>query len=282
MSVDFTAVTAYFDRTPCLDAYTSVTAFMGQLGLYDDSKRDSETIQRRVLSTAAGAAVPARRAVLAGGQVYMLGRGIPDEFMGSTSRVGHIAHQAEGLASIQSLSQACLSTGGLSAYAARSWIKDSAFSQQSSVLEPRYHVHFCDTEAVAENMVVTLGSAMHIVRAVNHGAAGMLVTTCDELRGAVRETASITVGTYSAATETVTGVAVGAPVLRLRWQSLFSYGGGHAPPFEAGDIQVVVAKSSLTMASGATLVLSDGTWRVVSVATLDDVWLCRANRHGRG
>lgn len=280
--MDFTAAAAYFDRTPCLDAYTGTQAFMGQLGLYDDSKRDSETIQRRVISTAAGAVVPARRAVLAGGQVYLLGRGIPDEFMGSTSRVGRIAHQADGLATVQTLGQACLATVGFSAYAARSWTKDSAFSQQSSVLEPRYHVHFCDTEPVVENQIVTLGGAMHLVRAVNHGAAGMLVTTCDELRGVVRETASITVGTYSAATETVVGAAVSAPVLRLRWQSLFAYGGGHAPAFEAGDIQVVVAKSSLTMAAGATLVLSDGTWRVVSVATLDDVWLCRANRHGRG
>lgn len=280
--MDFRAVTAYFDQMACTDAYTGVGAFMGQLGLYDDSKRDSETVQRRVISTAAGAAVPARRAVLAGGQVYMLGRGIPDEFMGSTSRVGHIAHQADGLATVQTLSQACLATAGFSAYAARSWTKDMAFSQQSSVLEPRYHIHFCDTEPVVENRIVTLGGTLHIVRAVNHGTAGMLVTTCDELRGTTPEAANITIGTYSAATETVTGSVVSTNVLRLRWQGLFAYGGGHAPSFEAGDIQVVVAKSVATIAPGATLALTDGTWKVVSAATLDDVWLCRANRHGRG
>ena len=280
--MDFNAVTAYFDRMQCLNAYTGAPAFMGQLGLYDDSKRDSETVQRRVISAAAGVAVPARRAVRAEGQVYMLGRGIPDSFLGSTSRVSYIAHQADGLATVQTLSQACLGVTGLAAYAARSWVKDSAFTQQSSVLETRYHIHFCDTEPVVENQIVSLGGALHIVRSVNHGAAGMLVTTCDELRGATVEMAGITAGAYSATTETVTGAAVSAPVLRLRWQSLFAYGGGHSPPFEAGDIQVVVDKSSVTMAAGATLVLSDGTWKVVSVASLDDVWLCRANRHGRG
>lgn len=282
MSVDFNAVTAYFDQMPCRDAYTGAQAFMGQLGLYDDSKRDSETLQRRVISTASTAAVPARRAVLAGGQVYMLGRGIPDEFMGSTSRVGRIAHQADGLATVQTLGQACLGLAGLSAYAAKSWAKDSAFSQQSSALEPRYHIHFCDTEPVSENHVVTLSGNMYIVRSANHGAAGMLVTHCDEMLGVVRETATIATGTYSSVTEAFTGVAVSAPVLRLRWQSLFAYGGGNSPPFEAGDTQLVVAKASATVAAGTNITLPDGVWRVVSAATLGDVWLCRANRHGRG
>lgn len=280
--MDFNAVTAYFDRMECLDAYTGAHAFLGQLGLYDDSKRDSETVQRRIISTAAGSPVPARRAVLAGGQVYMLGRSIPDSFLGSLSRAGHIAHQADGLASVQTLGEACTSEPGLLAYAARSWVKDAAFSQQSSTLEPRYHIHFCDTEPVVENRLVTLAGTLHIVRSVNHGAAGMLVTTCDELRGAALEQANITVGTYSATTETTVGAVVGAQVLRVRWQSLFAYGGGHSPAFEAGDIQVAVAKSTATVSPGALITLPDGVWRVVSVSTLDDVWLCRANRHGRG
>lgn len=273
----FKDVSAFFDKMECRDAYSNVLAFYGQIGLFDDSKRDSETAQRRIISTSATAMIPARRAVRAGGTTFIIGQGHADDFQNSTSRVGFVVHEATQLAVVQGLDEACTGAVGFGAYAARAWVKDSAFSQQSSTLDPRYHLHFSITEPVEENDVVSFDNNYYLVRSVTKGAGGFLVTSCDEMQGAVRVSATVTTGAWSATTESSSGTPTVMPVLRLRWQSLFSYGGEQSPKFEAGDIQIIVAKTNATMVAGATAAMFDGIWRVRSVVSVGGVWVCRAS-----
>ena len=265
----------------CADAYTGVFAFKGQLGLYDDNKRDSETHERRVLSTAPGVRIPTRRVISAAGTHFIVGHGSPDDYKGKTIRVGYVAHEATYLARIRTLEQVCLSQPGISAYAGRAWVKDSAFSQQSSKLAPEVHVHFSATETVDAALTVDFEGRLHVVRSVNAGPSGTTVAMCEEIKGsAVESGVVLTLSAYNPLTESPSSSTVVVKIVRLRWQSLFEYHDSTAPKFGPGDLQIAVAKSAATVTPGSTLVLSDGRWRVESVVGEGLVWLCRATRYG--
>lgn len=269
-----------FNNMVCTDAYTGETLFSGQLGLYDDNKRDSETAERRVLSLSPSVVLPARRAIAAAGTRFILGHGNPDDYRGSTIRVGHVVHEAPYLSQVRTLAQVCLDLPGFTAYAGRAWIKDLAYTEQSSEQVPQHHIHFSQTEPVLVDHIVTYESRLNLVRSVVAGSGGTLVLKCEEMVEPVAELASIVVGVYDPVQDTTTGAAVVAKVVRMRWQSLFAYHNTLAPKFGPGDIQVAVAKVSATVVAGSLLGLSDGAWRVESAVGEGSVWLCRATRYG--
>lgn len=274
------AAASHFDRMVCNDAYSGAQVFRAQLGLYDDNRRDSETAQRRVLSVASGVTLPARRVVAAAGTRFILGHANPDYSHQSIVRVGYVVHEATELAQVRSLAQVCLNQPGFTAWAGRSWVKNLAYSEQSSRLVPQYHIHFAANEPVATQSIVTFGSRLHVVRAVEPGQGGTLVCTSDELPEPAVEMATVTNSTYDPVNDTFTGTPQAVRVLRVRWQSLFQYRNQVAPKFESDEMQVVVAKSVMTVNVGALFELSDGDWKVSSVQSEGDVWLCRVTQHG--
>lgn len=267
-----------FNQTECLDAYTGTLAFLGQLGLYDDTKRDSETAERRVLSVAPDVEIPARRVIEMAGRRWIVGHDNVDTFRGSVLRQGLVVHEATALAEVQTLEQACLNQTGTRAWAGRAWVKDSGFSEQSSVLASVHHIHFSRTETVDVGQVVNFAGHYHVVRANSYGAAGMLVAVCEQLRGVVIEEATALAATFDPVTEAWTGSSSSFRAVRMRWQSLFEYRNNISPRFGPEDVQLAIAKASMTPRVGQKLTLSDGTWQIASV--LDEgVWLCRAVRH---
>lgn len=270
---------SFFDRTPCNDGYTGDYLFDAQIGLYDDNRRDSETSERRTLSVAASAVIPDRRVVEAGGYRYIVGKGNPDTFFGDVIRVGFVAHEAPYLAKIRTLADVCLDSTGVSAWSGNAWLKNSAFTEQSSFLAPTFHMFFSVTEDVQDNHVVTIGTRHFIVRSWNHGAAGVLVALTEQVPEPDVESAMAVTG-YDPVTGSETGATSTFNVLRLRWQSLFQYGQKAAPTFGPDDIQLALPKASYTPAPGTRFTLSDGSWRVASVTSQGTSWVCRMTKNG--
>jgi hypothetical protein len=268
-----------FDNMPCYDAYSGLPLFYGQMGLYDDNKRDSETSERRVISTAPSVTLPARRVVLAAGQHYILGTGYPDDFKGHTVRVSYVAHDAPHLATVRTLAELCLGQAGLSAYAGRVWFKNAAFTEQSSVLAPQHHIYFAQTEVVPDDAIITLETRILLVRMSTVGPAGTLVVQAEQLPLPVMESGTFVTGAYDPVTETYGIGNTAAPVVRMRWQALFQYRSKLAPTFGPEDVQLAVAKSLVTAKAGMRVTLSDGAWRLADVSDEGLVWLCRAVRH---
>lgn len=269
-----------FNDMVCADAYSGVDLFLGQLGLFDDSKRDSEAAGRRIISLAPSVVPPVRRVIAAAGTKFILGHANPDDYRGSIIRVGYVAQEAPYLAQVRTLEQVCRSQSGFTAYAGRAWVKDLAYSEQDSNKVPEYHIHFAPGEPVVPDLMVLFEGRLNIVRSVNYGVGGTLVATCDQMDEPSVEMASVLVGTYDPITDTTTGSPVVVRVVRLRWQSLFAYKESIAPKFGPGEIQVALAKSDVTMRAGAILTLSDGPWRVESALSEGNVWLCKAVRTG--
>lgn len=274
------AVARRFDTTVCADAYSGVELFKAQLALYDDTRRDNEVGERRVLSTAASSVIPARRVVSAAGLKWIIGKGNPDTYNNEVLRVGYVAHEATFLSQVRTLGQLCRNEVGFKAWSARAWIKNLADNEQSSDLIAQQNLHYSLTEPVKVMSICTHGTQLFIVRTVHTGPAGTLICLADEMPEPVIETASALNGTWNPVTETTSGGTVNFRVLRVRWQSLYEYGDGSSPKFGDTDIQVVIAKSSLTALPGLRLTLSDGVWQVASVISENDVWVCRAVKHG--
>lgn len=268
-----------FNDMVCLDGYTGVDLFRGQLSLYDDNKRDSETAERRVISVAPSVTPPARRVIAAAGTRFILGHANPDDYRGETIRVGYVVHEAPFLSQVRTLAQVCLGQAGFTAYAGRAWVKDTSYSQQDSKEIPQHHIHYSSTESIVPNLLVTYAGRLNIVRSLNYGAGGTIVAACEEMGEPSVEAATLSVGTYDPVLDVTTATPISVTVVRMRWQALFAYLNSMAPKFEPGDIQVAIAKSVATVTAGATLALSDGSWRVQSALSEGGVWLCRATRY---
>ena len=274
------AAAKHFNRMPCNDGYTGAFLFNGQIILFDDSKRDSEGAERRILELAPEIVPPARRVVEAHGVRYIIGHGYDDSALGGVIRRKFIAHEATYLATWRTLQQVCENAAGTLAWAAKAWIKDSKEIDESSDMVGVNHLHMATTEAVAVTNIVYFDGVYHIVRKTTKGSAGTLVLTCDEVPEPAIETASLKTGAYDPINETMSITTTSVRVLRLRWQSLFEFRDTLAGPFRPEDLQVVIAKSAATPAVGATLTLSDGDYQVNSVMSETGVWVCKVARHG--
>lgn len=267
-----------FNNTECFDAYDGSSAFFTQIGLYDDTKRDSEASERRIFSCAPEVEIPARKVVQAAGSTWIMGHSNPDTFRGEVIRLGYVAHEAPYLSSIQTLDQFCRDVAGVDAYAGRAWVKDLGFSEQSSKLTGQYHIHFSTTEEVSTQDVVTFAGLRHIVRSTTLGPAGTLIVLAEQMHEPVVEDAEVGAPTWDPLTEAWTGATATIRMVRMRWQALFQYRHQEAPSFGPEDIQLAVSKTLLTPSVGLTVTLSDGVWQINSVAD-EGVWLCRATRH---
>lgn len=269
-----------FNKTECLDAYSGRRAFFGQFGLYDDNKRDSETAERRILSVEDGITVPSRRVIEAAGTRWIVGHSNPDSFRGRTVRQGLVVHEATYLSEVRTLEQVCLNQVGIKAWAGRAWIKNLAFTEQSSDLVPQYHIHYSSTEAVGQDNILTFEDELHVARVVTTGPSGTLIVLADRLPEPVVEVATVSGGVYDPVAGQMSAGSGSVRVIRVRWQSLFQYRHASAPTFGPADIQVVIAKASMTPSVGIKLEMSDGTWQLASVISEGAVWLCRATKHG--
>lgn len=274
------AVARAFNDTVCDDAYSGRYLFNGQFALYDDNKRDSETAERRIISVEDGTEVPARRVISAAGSKWILGHSNPDTFRGQVIRQGIVAHEATYLSSIRSIAQVCLNQTGTNAWAGKAWLKNLAFTEQSSRLVPQYHLHYAVGEPVQEDSILTFDGRLLVARVTTSGPSGTLIVLADQM-----PEPAVEIGSFSGATwDPVAGQMVGgissARVMRVRWQSLFQYKHGSAPTFGPGDVQIAVAKASITPAPGTRVTLSDGVWQLASVQDEGDIWLCRATRYG--
>jgi len=267
-----------FNKTRCLDGYTGAYLFDAQLPPFDDSKRDAEVAERRIISLSPDVALPTRRVIEASQTRYILGHGTFDLFMGRAIRLGVVGHECSTLAQIRTLGQACRVETGTQAWANKSWLKNLDFSEQNSNLPREVHIHVAATESAPLNSLITMGTAQFLVRQVDDGASGIRVILADEQPGFV--TAQVSGSVYDPVMEAWTGAPATINVLRLRWQSLFSYQTYDSAAYGPGDDQFVMAKVAFTPRPGTRMTLPTGNWTVDAVASLDDVWVCRGSRHG--
>ncbi len=271
-----------FNRTVCTDAYVGGAPIYAQVIPYDEVKRDAVTFERRVFSVDPTTTMPARRVLNALGSNWIIGENSPDQFLGSDIRHGYVAQKAEALATLTTLGKVVNAQAGTPAYAGRAWIKNPAFTQQSSDLSVLYDVYLSSSETVQEGQVISYMGELMVVRVAHPSEAGFNRVTAEALGSGAYNAAFVTSGTVDPVTELFNGVSRATAVVKVRWQALFAYGHADAPDFEAGDQQLVLSSLDVTQPLGALVTLADNSkWRVQSATPLpDNAWLCRSTRYG--
>lgn len=271
-------VAGYFNRVPCVDAYTGDLAFKCQVAPYDDSRRDSAMVARRILSVGPDAVIPPRRVVLAEGQRYVLGEDNPDIFNGAVIRRALIAHSAPHQVTIQTLSDVCSGAAGQTAFGNLAWVKNAAFTEQGSELVPEYQFFLSATEPVAVSTVLTVQGQPYLVRAVDRGASGLLIPVAEQMSlSALDPSATVRVSTYNKVAGSSAEQSTTARVLSLRWQSLYHYGHKGSPSYGPDEQVMLVSKASVpSLPVGSTIENNTGFWRVSAVGDpVPGAWLCR-------
>ena len=264
----------YFDRLPVYDAYTNAELFKGQFDLFDDSKRDAVNVQRRTMSVVPAVSMPARLAVKAANQFWVVGNiSHGDTFMASILRAKYTLHRAAGLAKLRTPGQVIADAGGSTAYAGLAWMKDWKEGEHSSKVFAYYEVYFSIAEAVVEGTFLELDGKVFRVRGVYTSESGFRVAESDDL-GAARVSVTFSgPGTYDPTTDTLTSTPAAVAALLVRYAADYEYETQASVKRQEGDQVFLVRKATVpAVKAGDTLTHAGRVYRVISVSSESDCW----------
>lgn len=227
-----------FDLVPMWDAYNGKKLRARcQVTPWDSPRRDGLTTLRRTLSMAYGAKLPERRAVVIGGESWIIARDpSADSFGRHVIRVGYVAQQAH-LGLVGDTTQV-LSSEALPVFLSRVWVKDVKDITTTSEAESQYYVYFTEGEPVVPGCFLFIDNAWHICRNVIAGAAGLMIAECNELEKDCLVDVELTHQEWdpvleiysSAASETLKGIL-------LSWRDDYRHELPSAEKEQVGDIR---------------------------------------------
>lgn len=276
----------FFDKQDCYDAFDlEADPVKGQLDLFDDSKRDGSTGIRRVLSAAATVELPASGAVSIAGYIFIIGGEHPDTYNNEVIRRKYVIQQADGVANILTLAEACAGAAGIVTWSSKVWIKDLKEVEQSTGLYPFYNMVFPASTIPAPNQVIRLGGVLFLTRSVLTSAGGFSTAEANELVGVLPQSIVYidrSGQTYVPATDVYTGLSpVTASGLLMRYEDHYNKLSSEAAKNLAGDMCLVMPKASVATANaGDEFTSADGTaYRVLEVYNDDSgCWLLHSRR----
>lgn len=259
-------VASYFDRTVAVDSYTGRSPIKLQLDLYDDSKRDGVTVERRVISLANGVRIPARGVLRFAETDWVVGRLNRDVFSDEVIRQKAIVQAADGLAQIRTAAQILSATAGTEAYAARAWEKSAKEIDESSEMFDVYSVFMHASEAVVEGQFITLAGELHVVRDVFTTEAGFKSALAEVVETAV-EDVTYRARVFNPVSEVWTPTDTPARALQLRWQTWYRYDSQASQRFLEGD-EVLVVANDIAAKADDQVVRAGVAWRVLAADTV--------------
>lgn len=266
----------YFDRTPIHDAYTGALKFYGQVDPFDDSKRDSATAYRRVLSVKPGTMIPERRAVRILGACWLVGSSDLDG-QGTAYREKYVMHPAPSTMLVTSLSGYLSGATPIANYGELAWLKDGKEDASSSRGVPMFTAYLAKGAALAEYDVIQVDGVAYLANPPHLQASGVLSATCARLEYLPVD-ATLSTRTYDPAQGKYTAsVATTVKCLRVRWQALFVYGSQADAKYQEGDCSLVMP-SGTVLATKDTVTLGAQSWSVLAVEDIGGAVVAHGRR----
>lgn len=266
---------SYFDRTEALDPVTGRVLFLGQIGSYDDSKRDASSAYRRVLSVRPGTAIPASRAVKMLGVTWIIGNMEPDG-LEELYRNKYVLQQSQGSFNVSRLAGFLSGSVANTQYASAHWVKDAKQLEVSSVAPHLFDLTTSATADVRLHDVIWNASQAFLVLSPRQQPSGYLISNSLELDQIVPIAATITgrqydpvLGEYTAPT------AVVANSLVVRWQSLFEYGSQASERYQEGDVSIVLPLSAV-VDTASTVTVGPVVYQVLAVMEISEAVVVHA------
>lgn len=255
---------SYFDRTLALDPDTYATLFKGQVGTYDDSKRDANAAYRRILSVRPGTSIPASRVVNIFGTVWIVGSKETDG-LEELHRDKYVLQRAPYKLKVSRLTQFLAGVSASELWSSAQWVKDAKQLEVSSETPQIFEVSMAEGSDVRVQDVLWNASSAYLVLAPHIAASGILAATCVKLDQVAPVVATLATRTYDPVTGAYTtsgGTSVNA--LKVRWQSLYAYGSQAAERYQEGDLAIVLVAGT-TASTGSLVTISGVTYQTLAV-----------------
>lgn len=268
---------SYFDRTPALDTVTSAQLFLGQIGNYDDSKRDASAAYRRVLSVRPGTVMPASMVVSMLNRVWMIGSMEPDG-LEELYREKYVLQQASGQLKVSRLSAFLSGTVAGTYWASANWVKDAKQLEVSSETPQIFDITMPVAADVRVHDIVWSTGVAYLVLSPRQVASGYVQVNSLKLDQTTPVVATMTTRTYVPSTGSYTSAApTNVNALLVRWQSLFEYGSQTSERYQEGDVAIVLP-SGTVVSTSTKITVSSITYQVMSVLDIDGAVVLHARK----
>lgn len=255
---------SYFDRTPVTDPDSGTLLFYGQIDPYEDSRRDSATSYRRVLSVRPGTLRPAKSVVSALGQVWIMGASEPDGWE-VLHREKYVLHHAPMLANVSRLAGFLAGTVASTVRCSAHWSKDAKQLEVSSETPHLYEISLPHSADVSQHDVVWGAGYAYLVLSPRLQASGIFNCQALELEQITPLNATLTARVYNPVTGVYSAPAgLQVKALTVRWQSLFEYGSQMSERYQEGDLSIVLPLGTV-ISTAMRLALSGVNYQVLAV-----------------
>lgn len=237
-------VSTFFDRVVAADPATGSELFRCQLMAYDESRRDSYSAHRRVISVSPDVTIPTSKAIQIYGEVWVVGSAHSDGWE-SRHRVKFALHKASGQAKIHRLAGFLSQTPTQTTYGDFQWVADRKELEVSSDTPQKFVAILPEGVDLQPYDVITLNG-----QALLLGSDASRVSGFTEGYGLLQKLSapvqvSLVSRTYSPAAGRYTETATGAyPAMRVRWQELYAYEDQMAERYQEGDCTWVLPSSA--------------------------------------
>ena len=265
---------SYFDRTPAYDSTGTTVLFYCQIEPFDDSRRDSSSAHRRILSVAPGVDMPADRVIRLFDRNWLVGTSEADG-MEDMHRVKFVITQAPRQMHASSLGDFLAGVSTQEVWAAAYWSKDVRQTETSSSYPQMYDVF--TVVPVRARSVLWDDAEQFLVMSPRDMPSGFLSAHSLKLDRST-ETVALESRVYDPiAGDYVLQTSNSTPALRVRWQSLFDYSSQMDERYQEGDVSVVLPPSA-PVNTGSLLKFSDQAYQVTAVDNLSDAQVAHCRR----
>lgn len=258
----------FFNFTPAYDADTNAFLFKGHLKAFDGTRRDSSAAYRRILTVEPGV-VPSL-AIRLLNTVYLVGVREEDGYA-APHRWRYVVQPVERKFGVTDLAGFLARNTRTTYWGLVEWFKDVKQIEVDSTLPAVYMAVLPKDADVQVRDILLDEKASYLVLETHEAAGGFLEAMSLKLESAAPEIATISGQVYNPRTgRYTTSTGIEYPALRVRWQSLFSYGSEADAKYLPGDITIVLPTLS-GVTTTSKIVLAGRTWKVITIDTLGAV-----------
>lgn len=270
----------YFDNDTVTDGYTGAPLFKAQFSSFEQASPDGSFQRRRVVSLAPGIAPASRRVVVVQGMRWIMGELVTDAFKDKPIRQTSAAKEATDLFTLLTPAQAALKSAGTSIYGHKQYLKDTVNSVTDSNYDPQYEIFFGITENLkAGHFLKSAQQYLHI-RSLQYANEGYWVAVSDELATNPATDAEVTAtfaGVYDPVTETH-AAGVTTTGIMLDMYKLYNFNTEADPRNQAGDMSLIVAKSTVTPKADQLITVAGVNWKNIKFTPYFDAWNIQLRR----
>lgn len=272
-------VASHYDDIQLYDAYTAAPLYKAQTSTFLGASPDGSVANKRVFSLHPDFPLPARKAVTALGEVYILGTGILDGCVGAAIRRSVWTRMVTDSFTLLTPAQAVLDLAGTVALGHKSYLKDTVNGISTSEYSPFWEIYFAQGEPAIQGTFLKTASTYYRVRSTYVDEAGFICASSDELRSV--DKVSVTFpqqGAYNPVTDSYGAASVTTPGFLLDRYKLYDFYSKADPLNAAGDMTLIVAASAITPVVGRRLTIGTQSWAIMASTAEQDAWALHIRR----